>query len=491
MVGVFRRPHHPRPPRRFVPTGPAAAPTVGAPAFRRHPALVRAATLRPHRMPPPPRVVVITAPRVVQAPIIPLARIVMERHRKILRERLARKPEPRIVPTFPPAAAGAAPVIRMPFQPVRPEPRPAAQRALVGTVTPAAGVGMTPPRRVVRAAAAPRVTAAQRPMAPFGLFVPGIGPPLPRTPTRAPPPQRAPYRQRPLVPSGPFAPAVGAAPSGRPQVRSVPTVRVPLAPRPLVLGVTAAVGMAPPGARLLPRVPAAPKPLARRGIVMSVAAVPGFTGTPTRPYIPPPPVKPPARVLRPTLILSVFVPPVPSQVPIVRVPRVWRPPFALFPRGAPTVFISPVLEIVQPGPPALPFGPTGGVAFRPLRLDLLDQPVAVDDKRQEWVRTNFRKMASYFGDFGGKRPSLSLLARILGGQMFQGRVARFEDTEFPHEMDRVPTIILLSIALDGGVGQVLGIPSGVDSGLANRTPWTRSSIFVRATVEAEYQFIAL
>lgn len=144
MAGVFRRPFH-RVPRRRVVHGVAAVVVPQAPGLhrRRHPALVRAAVLRPRVA---RRMVAsfVVAGRGRITPLVPIAKILMERHRIILRERIARERAP-VVPTVPlPAAVGSTPFPPKPiFARVLPEIR-GRRPAIVPTIPAVPGVNSTP-----------------------------------------------------------------------------------------------------------------------------------------------------------------------------------------------------------------------------------------------------------------------------------------------------------------------------------------------------------
>ncbi len=114
MAGVFRRRHHRIPPRRIV-HGVAGPVVVPAPGLRRrlHPSLVQAATARHRDHFRQVKLPALLGIRQPAAPIFSLARFVRDRHRKILRERIARAFEP-VLPVEPPAAVGQAPFPQRP-----------------------------------------------------------------------------------------------------------------------------------------------------------------------------------------------------------------------------------------------------------------------------------------------------------------------------------------------------------------------------------------
>ena len=165
-------------------------------------------------------------------PLVPIAKILMERHRKIMMDRLARlKP---VTPTTP--LVGATPFPVHPFISQPPAPLRAPSRLPVTGVPAVPGSTPFPPTPVI-----PRPPAPARP--PPGVPVFGLGrgsTPFPPTPVipRPPPPARPPSR----VPvfnlgrgSTPF-PARPAIP--RPPARLPPQARVPPFAPPAVVGST-------------------------------------------------------------------------------------------------------------------------------------------------------------------------------------------------------------------------------------------------------------
>ena len=114
------------------------------------------------------------------------------------------------------------------------------------------------------------------------------------------------------------------------------------------------------------------------------------------------------------------------------------------------------------------------------------------------IQENFRRMDDYFGPYGGAAPHLELLSRFLGGQWFEGQVVNTtstlpaDDTEFEHNLNRVPELVILSAPTDGNGGVVIALPAGGQGPIgANVQPWTRTKIFVRSSVTGLFQFIVL
>jgi len=203
MGGVFRRPFH-RIPRKklFLPGGPFV-PTVQVPIILRNPAVLRNIALRPPRIRrravAPPLLGV--RPR---APIIPVARMLRERFRKMMRQRRREV----FVPTIPvPAAVGPTPFPMRPPAQIKPAIAARARAGFVPTFPPVA-VGPTPfpsrppsQRRPVVARARPPTAVPTFPPAAVGPTVFIKKPPLRR-------PSVTVNRVRPLVPTGPFVPGV-------------------------------------------------------------------------------------------------------------------------------------------------------------------------------------------------------------------------------------------------------------------------------------------
>lgn len=170
MAGIFRRPFLRRPPRRIVPT--IAVPAVDVPGLRRRDRLAmrQSAALRVadviRQVPKYPLLGI----RQPGAPLFNVARILMERSRKLIRERMAR--ERFVPPTFPvPAAVSAVPFV--PRIPLRPGPQRVAARPRPVQPTGPAVPGATPfvSKPIIRPA---RVLLRIRRVHVPGLFVPGV-----------------------------------------------------------------------------------------------------------------------------------------------------------------------------------------------------------------------------------------------------------------------------------------------------------------------------
>lgn len=108
------------------------------------------------------------------------------------------------------------------------------------------------------------------------------------------------------------------------------------------------------------------------------------------------------------------------------------------------------------------------------------------------VQENFRRLGERLG-----MQSLAVgptrLAALVGGVYFEAEVSSTEDTQIRHRLQRVPSMILLSVALDSDLGnnEVRGAPNG-PGGAGNTTPWTDEFIYVRAvTSTGQYGFVVV
>lgn len=85
--------------------------------------------------------------------------------------------------------------------------------------------------------------------------------------------------------------------------------------------------------------------------------------------------------------------------------------------------------------------------------------------------------------------SLPQVARLLGLGYGYGDISAVADTEVPHDLGRLPVVIVLSIPVDGQSGMVVGRPEG--GGSPNTLAWTRDRVAVRATVAGRYAFLVM
>lgn len=132
---------------------------------------------------------------------------------------------------------------------------------------------------------------------------------------------------------------------------------------------------------------------------------------------------------------------------------------------------------------------------RPWQLNLSPAPPGGSEVV---VEENFRRIEEYLRPYGGGAPHLELLARLLGGQWFEGTVTAStsssadDDTTFAHNLGRVPSLVFLSAPTDGLAGRIQALPAGGDGSTgANVSRWTRTQIHVRASVTGAYQFLVL
>lgn len=89
---------------------------------------------------------------------------------------------------------------------------------------------------------------------------------------------------------------------------------------------------------------------------------------------------------------------------------------------------------------------------------------------------------------GHTEASLHKMARAMGAIYFVGTVSAASDTRFPHNAGRIPSVIVMSIALDGSANRVIGGPSGTG---ANAEPWTSTDVYVRAQATGDYAFLVI
>lgn len=101
------------------------------------------------------------------------------------------------------------------------------------------------------------------------------------------------------------------------------------------------------------------------------------------------------------------------------------------------------------------------------------------------VEENFRRVAAVLNGDGGR--NLSGLARLVGGQEFEVSVSATADTEIPHDLRRVPRMVVVASALDTA-GRLVAAPNGPGGG-GNTTAWTADRIYVRATVAGVYALV--
>ena len=351
MTGIFRRPHRRPPLRRVVITGPAV---VQAPGLHRraHPSVARmvAARVARHvrRVAPLPLLGV----RAPGAPVIPIAKMLMERHRKIMRERLAREQRPVEVPLPQPAAVGLTPFALRPIITAVDAAvaiRRGAAVAVGGarrSVAPARGAPAAqrparakPPRRAVVAVTGIRQPGVQpaRPLrgptpavaAAFlrrvakvalgGPFVPGVMAPVSRPrPARRPP--RMPRVAARMAPGGPFVP--GAVPGAtRQRAARRLDVRARGAIRAIVGGQAAAVANLVTPRAMLPRAREARIRAAVRAVVHGFAPIaPEVTFHPRRPRPQPAARHAVAHRFAPG---APPTPPVPTHAFVPRAPRIF------------------------------------------------------------------------------------------------------------------------------------------------------------------------
>lgn len=85
-------------------------------------------------------------------------------------------------------------------------------------------------------------------------------------------------------------------------------------------------------------------------------------------------------------------------------------------------------------------------------------------------------------------PNLLTIAKLLGLAYFVGDVGTASDALFPHQLGRVPVLIVFSVDVNGTGGSVTGRP---EAGGPNSARWSTTSISVRATVSSRYAFFVI
>lgn len=131
-----------------------------------------------------------------------------------------------------------------------------------------------------------------------------------------------------------------------------------------------------------------------------------------------------------------------------------------------------------------------GRAFTlPTPKDLL--PVADDPVLKE----NFERLKQAVGV--GATPELyRILNAFPGGAYFTGRITSASgdngDVVFKHDLKRIPKWIAWQTDLGGLGGLLQGIPAGGLGAVGgNFHAWTKTEVFVRATVASNYAFVIL
>lgn len=132
----------------------------------------------------------------------------------------------------------------------------------------------------------------------------------------------------------------------------------------------------------------------------------------------------------------------------------------------------------------LPTGAKEGQGVRPP-----DPPSLTEITDQSLDARTVAESLRSLKDSTATAPHLIAMAKVLGAAYFVGNVTAITDTEFVHNLNRLPVCVLMSVDLGGMGGQVVGRPEGGVGQNAN--PWTQGSIFVRATRVARYAFLVM
>lgn len=141
----------------------------------------------------------------------------------------------------------------------------------------------------------------------------------------------------------------------------------------------------------------------------------------------------------------------------------------------------------------------GPLQLLPIRDTNFDAKNAEENNRRlaTWAEELGRATTDLTGKTGTS--ALEVLARLLGGQLFQGTVSQSAatddtgDSAFAHSLRRIPKLLLMSWHLDGHAGNDLrGLAAGGVAPNANFTPWTDAKVYVRAkTTTGTYAFIVI
>lgn len=136
----------------------------------------------------------------------------------------------------------------------------------------------------------------------------------------------------------------------------------------------------------------------------------------------------------------------------------------------------------------------GTAASFPWPLELLQLNDKTFDSKT--LAAQFRKLQTFLQPFGGRIPELYNVAKFFGMAYATGAVTLSMsvsgDTRFAHELGRIPKMVVFSLDLNGTGGQIRGAPAGgIGAGGGNQTAWTKTDIFVRATLDSDYAFLVI
>lgn len=112
------------------------------------------------------------------------------------------------------------------------------------------------------------------------------------------------------------------------------------------------------------------------------------------------------------------------------------------------------------------------------------------------IQENFTRLQERLRPYEGGNPELYQFARFFGGAYVTGMITAIAtedgDIHFVHSLQRIPKWIALSIDLGGLGGQVQGVPvGGISASGGNYHAWTKTDIYVRATVTSTYAFVII
>ena len=118
-------------------------------------------------------------------------------------------------------------------------------------------------------------------------------------------------------------------------------------------------------------------------------------------------------------------------------------------------------------------------------------PVSTAEERvEEQARVserNTRELEEFIGELGGNVRGLRPLAKLLGG-IYVPAVALVSsrDVEIEHDLGVIPGTVFWGRRTNGQEGHVIGDPDG-----SMTEPWTKTSVFVRGSVQGIYQLIII
>lgn len=110
------------------------------------------------------------------------------------------------------------------------------------------------------------------------------------------------------------------------------------------------------------------------------------------------------------------------------------------------------------------------------------------------TRESIERILAAFADL--RRGGLKAIARLLGGAWASGDVPAATgdagDVEVKHDLNRIPSVIVQSVDIEGLGGMIYGSPDGGRGAAGgNQARWTSEAIFVRASRSSTYEFVVI